>query len=205
VRIMISKKQKAIFNKITLGIIIVVLIVIAYYSFTEKTYNYKLELKDVDVFSDQNILNELQLIKDTNIIAIIIDKTEIDYSDAVSVLYNQIFGAQKKRIMFYYLSEPNSCIYSDSSNYAVSKTTITKCKSQLNEINYPKIYFMKDKGNKKTQIVIENNFFYLYPKDAETAYEDSRSFLKILYPNLEDIEKNISNFITNVSGKINQK
>jgi len=183
-----------------LSILIVVAIIIALVlTIFNKTYSYKLDLPKVTIYSDENVLEKLNFLKDANSIAIVFDNSNKNYSMGSAILYVQIFASQHKRILYYIYDNATNCSFSDSNSLQISSSTIDNCNSILNSYEFPVIKLGDTKKSDKTNVIIENNVFTILPIAAETAYEENHNFLEILYPNLIDIETAIQNMVGKVS------
>jgi hypothetical protein len=200
-----NKKIKKTLNISAIIILAIIALSLIYFTITKDNYKYKLELDDLVIYSDENILNKINELKDSNTIFVIFDTTlNKQYSANYSILYTQLFAYNQKQVPFYIFSENNSCIGHDGNKHTFSKT-IESCKLELNTTNYPKIMLGEIKENKKLTIIINNNYYYIIPTSLDKIYSESESFLKLIYPDLDEIAKNIENFIGSVTDNIDSK
>ena len=203
---MTKAKIKEIISYLLIIIVLLIIIALVYNSLTKETYKYKLELSDLVFFSDENILEKINQIKDANSIAIVLDQTETsDYSAGNAILYTQIFASQKKRIFLVQISKDEECSTADTKTLETINSTKAVCLEKLQNINYPKIMLGKTKNNEKTNVEIKDNYFYVISKSANTAYQENHRILEIIYPNINEIETAIQNYVGKVSDIIDKK
>lgn len=191
-------------NILSILIVVAIILAIVLTIFGEKSYNYRLDLSKVTLYSDENILEKISQLKDANTIAIVFDNSNKNYSMGSAVLYVQLFASQHKRIIYFIYDNGTSCSYSDSNTLQITSSTIDNCNALLKEYDFPIIKLGSIKKSDKTNVIIEDNVFNILPTTAEKSYEENHNFLEVIYPNIIDIETAIQNMVGKVSDYLNK-
>ena len=200
-----DKKLKLTLNIIAIILIIGILGFVLYSNLAKETYKYKLDLANATIYSDENIVQKINDLKDANIIYIVFDQTITPkYNSSNAILFTQIFSYNKKTLPFYVFGEADYCTYSDG-NITVYYSNRKDCQTQLSNVTYPIIMLGEIKDNPKTTIIIKNNLYYVSPTKIETAYAENHTFLEILYPDILTIESKITNYVESVSNYLQNK
>lgn len=196
-------KTKFIINILILIAILILVFAVLYSVLTKDNFNYKLQTNNVTFYSDENILEKINLVKDTNTIIIVFDKTiNTNYTFDNALIYIQLFAYNKKDIISYYLSNENQCTYSNHKTLQVTNTTYNNCYELITNSEYPIIYL----GNINTEqlkIIIEKNTFKIYNTSISNSFQENKLFLEILYPNLKEMESKIEDFTSDKINNIN--
>jgi len=200
-----DKKTKNIVNIIAIVLVIVILGILLYSNLTTPTYKYKLDLQKITFFSDQNIINQINTLKDANTVYVIADQTlNKDYMLGNVILFTEIFTYNKKTVLSYLIDKDGSCTYTDTNQHTYT-TTKQKCLSALVDINAPKIILGAVIKQDKPQIIINKNTFFITATSVNNAQNENYYFLEALYPNISEAIQNIKNVVSKVVNKQKSK
>jgi len=202
---MTKNNKKTIINIVILILIFVITAYLIYSHLATDNYKYKLTQNKIEFYSDENIIGKIQMLKDSNYIVLVVDNTENEnYNLGNAILFRQIFAYNYKTTKQYILSN-NQCLYSDENKYTHT-TTIDNCKnifSTIQDNNTTIIYIGNIKKKDVPEIIITNNEFNIVATTIEDAYKENHDFLEFIYPNISEIEKKVSDAVSNVTKTYN--
>ncbi len=198
----LTNSAKKLINIISFCAILILIALFIFYTVQNNVgYKDKLELEKIVFYSDGNILEQISFLNDANKVVLYIDRSaesNVDFSPII--LYAQIFSANKKGIILYQIDENNQCHKSDFNTNKTIVTTEEECKNGLNEMPEPKIILGESNSDlQKTKIEIKDNEFYVTIISQDTSLEENRLVLGAIYPNLSEIEAQISSYVGNFS------
>jgi len=205
-----QKKQSKALQYLWVAVLLALILFIVFYAlytkgFFEKKIN-TLELEGLVFVSDENIVEKLIDVKDSNKIYIYgtinKDRSNLMAVTSAQMLYIQIFSALRKEFATYTLYEENgSCSVFDSDKNKRGRFDQAHCENVINNTEYV-ILILNDPTLEKPKVVLENNIIYFYSKSNDDSLNDHHSFLKVIVPNLDFIEQKIREYMGTIGDKL---
>lgn len=167
-------------------------------------YNKTSNLKNSEIiegivfYSDSNIVEKLIEFKDENKLYLISYNNGKNNADNISsrLLFAQIISGSLKTHSSYTFYD-KECLIFDKDINLVGTRDLELCEKILDSNHY--IIELRDTTGKETFAIITNNKITLFAKDSDKNINQLRLLLRVLFPNLDEIESRISRYINNIN------